>query len=143
MPSKYQTLLAILLLCTPCTIASFIVCATCKTTDHGPAGHELAPLNDAGKERRRAKVKNNDKRNVALLGSHQVAKLQNMVENTRQRLNDLKHSQKTVDRSYGLLQVSGCTPSAREQRTSASIPFRHSITKPSMISMKRTRSIGN
>ncbi len=28
-----------------------------------------------------------------------------MVENTRQRLNDLKHSQKTVDRSYSLLQV--------------------------------------
>jgi hypothetical protein len=40
-----------------------------------------------------------------LIGSHQVAKLQNMVENTRQRLNDLRHSQKTVDRSYGLLQV--------------------------------------
>ncbi len=39
------------------------------------------------------------------IGSHQVAKLQNMVENTRQRLNDLKHSQKTVDRSYNLLQV--------------------------------------
>jgi hypothetical protein len=28
-----------------------------------------------------------------------------MVENTRQRLNDLKYSQKTVDRSYNLLQV--------------------------------------
>jgi hypothetical protein len=40
-----------------------------------------------------------------VIGSHQVAKLQNMVENTRQRLNDLRHSQKTVDRSYSLLQV--------------------------------------
>ena len=28
-----------------------------------------------------------------------------MVENARQRLNDLKHSQKTVDQSYNLLQV--------------------------------------
>ena len=28
-----------------------------------------------------------------------------MVENTRQRLMDLKHSQKTVERSYNLLQV--------------------------------------
>jgi hypothetical protein len=28
-----------------------------------------------------------------------------MVENTRQRLLDLKHSQKTVDRSYNSLQV--------------------------------------
>lgn len=39
------------------------------------------------------------------IGSHQVAKLQHMVENTRQRLLDLKHSQKTVDRSYNSLQV--------------------------------------
>ena len=28
-----------------------------------------------------------------------------MVENTRQRLTDIKNSQKNVDRSYGLLQV--------------------------------------
>ncbi len=27
----------------------FIVCTTCTTSDHGPAGHEYAPLNDAGK----------------------------------------------------------------------------------------------
>ena len=39
------------------------------------------------------------------LGAHQVAKLQNMVETTRQRLNDLKFSQKNVDQSYNLLQV--------------------------------------
>jgi tripartite motif-containing protein 2/3 len=67
-----------------CATCNMPICTTCTTTDHGPAGHEFAPLNDAG--------------------SHQVAKLQNMVENTRQRLNDLKHSQKTVDRSFGLLQ---------------------------------------
>ncbi|CAF1408576.1 unnamed protein product [Adineta ricciae] len=68
-----------------CTTCNIPICSTCTTTDHGPAGHEFTPLNDAG--------------------SHQVAKLQNMVENTRQRLNDLRHSQKTVDRSYNSLQT--------------------------------------
>ena len=33
-----------------------------------------------------------------------------MVENTRQRLLDLKHSQKTVDRSYNSLQVNSKFP---------------------------------
>ncbi|CAF2363970.1 unnamed protein product [Rotaria sp. Silwood2] len=68
-----------------CATCNIPICITCTTTDHRPIGHEFAPLNDAG--------------------SHQVAKLQNMVENTRQRLNDLRNSQKIVDRSYSLLQT--------------------------------------
>jgi hypothetical protein len=83
-----------------------IVCTTCTTTDHGPAGHEFAPLNDAGKCSEEEKHTHTHLVSyLHFIGSHQVAKLQNMVENTRQRLNDLKHSQKTVDRSFSLLQV--------------------------------------
>jgi len=83
---------------------SNLVCTTCTTTDHGRAGHDFVPLNDIGNDHYlhfflfRIKYKN-------ISGSHQVAKLQHMVENTRQRLLDLKHSQKTVDRSYNSLQV--------------------------------------
>jgi hypothetical protein len=29
-------------------IRNLIVCTTCTTTDHGRAGHDFAPLNDAG-----------------------------------------------------------------------------------------------
>jgi len=67
-----------------CATCNIPICQTCTTTDHGRAGHEFLSLNDAG--------------------SHQVAKLQNMVENTRQRLNELKHSQKMTERAYTLLQ---------------------------------------
>lgn len=44
MPSKYSR-------SSPIVIDTFlsIVCATCTTTDHGLAGHDYAPLNDAGK----------------------------------------------------------------------------------------------
>ena len=55
--------------------------------------------------RQQKKEFNLSKKNFIRLGAHQVAKLQHMVENTRQRLLDLKHSQKTVDRSYHSLQV--------------------------------------
>ncbi|CAF1954461.1 unnamed protein product [Rotaria magnacalcarata] len=68
-----------------CATCNIPICVTCTTIDHRPGTHEYAPLNDAG--------------------SHQVAKLQNMVENTRQRLNDLRNSQKIVDRSYTSLQT--------------------------------------
>ncbi|CAF0799161.1 unnamed protein product [Rotaria sordida] len=68
-----------------CTTCNIPICTTCTTTDHGRVGHEFISLNDAG--------------------SHQVAKLQHIVENTRQRLIDLKHSQKLIDRSYSLLQT--------------------------------------
>ncbi|CAF3426710.1 unnamed protein product [Rotaria sp. Silwood1] len=68
-----------------CATCNIPICTTCTTTDHGRIGHEFISLNDAG--------------------SHQVAKLQHIVENTRQRLTDLKHSQKLIDRSYSLLQV--------------------------------------
>ncbi|CAF0730784.1 unnamed protein product [Adineta steineri] len=68
-----------------CATCNIPICNTCTTTEHGRNGHEFVLLNDAG--------------------SHQVAKLQNMVENTRQRLIDLRHSQKTVDRSYTSLQA--------------------------------------
>ncbi len=87
-------------------IENILVCTTCTTTDHGRAGHEFVPLNDAGKiqELHRRFALNGV---LFSLGSHQVAKLQHMVENTRQRLFDLKHSQKPVDRSYTLLQVNG------------------------------------
>jgi hypothetical protein len=73
------------------------------------------------------------------IGSHQVAKLQNMVENTRQRLNDLKHSQKTVDRSYNLLQV------RRLKSIYISIysVFRLNIIKHNMILMKHIHFIDN
>ncbi|UJR23523.1 hypothetical protein I4U23_026515 [Adineta vaga] len=67
-----------------CATCNIPICNTCTTAEHGRAGHDVVSLNDAG--------------------SHQVAKLQNMVENTRQRLIDLKYSQKTVDRSYNSLQ---------------------------------------
>ncbi|CAF1645723.1 unnamed protein product, partial [Adineta ricciae] len=67
-----------------CATCNMPICNTCTTTDHGRAGHEFFALNDAG--------------------SHQVAKLQHMVENTRQRMSDLKHSQQTVDRCYNSLQ---------------------------------------
>ncbi|CAF0982433.1 unnamed protein product, partial [Didymodactylos carnosus] len=67
-----------------CSTCNIPICKECTTTDHS-RNHEYMPLNDAG--------------------SHQVAKLQNMVENTRLRLNELKHSQKTFDRAYGMLQT--------------------------------------
>ncbi|CAF3728431.1 unnamed protein product [Rotaria magnacalcarata] len=68
-----------------CATCNMPICSTCATTDHGRVGHEFISLSDAG--------------------SHQVAKLQHIVENTRQRLIDLKHSQKLIDRSYTLLQT--------------------------------------
>lgn len=76
------------------------------------------------------------------LGSHQVAKLQHMVENTRQRLLDLKHSQKTVDRSYHTLQVRFLFI-IHFNSLSSSYSSRRSITKPNMILMKPTISIDN
>ena len=74
------------------------------------------------------------------LGSHHVAKLQNMVENTRQRLNDLKHSQKTVDRSYGLLQVRS---SKFFDQYSINHSFRPNTTKLNVISMRLMHSTVN
>jgi hypothetical protein len=44
-------------------ILIFIVCATCTTTDHGPAGHEFSPLNDAGKS---IKEEEEEKKNLLL-----------------------------------------------------------------------------
>jgi hypothetical protein len=80
----------------------YVVCTTCTTTDHGRAGHEFVSLNDAGNDWINFLFPNIS---ITKKGSHQVAKLQHMVENTRQRLIELKHSQKTVDRSYNSLQV--------------------------------------
>jgi len=67
-----------------CSTCNVPICLTCTTTDHLRPGHEFVPLNDGG--------------------SHHVAKLQHLVENTRQRLMDLKQTQKTVERSYNSLQ---------------------------------------
>ncbi len=76
----------------------------------------------------------------SFLGSHQVAKLQHMVENTRQRLMDLKHSQKTVDRSYNSLQVKY---SIQTYTSFLHYRFRLNTTKPNMILMKHIISIDN
>ena len=77
---------------------------------------------------------------MRFLGSHQVAKLQHMVENTRQRLMDLKHSQKNVDRNFNSLQVKY---SIRTISCSIIIDFRLNTTKPNMILMKHIISIDN
>jgi len=77
------------------------------------------------------------------IGSHQVAKLQNMVENTRQRLNDLKHSQKTVDRSYNLLQVRRLKSVYTYIYISIYSIFRLNIIKHNMILMKHIHFIDN
>lgn len=106
MPSKYDHFIVLL---TFDGVLFLVVCSTCTTTDHGPAGHEYAPLSDAGRNKIRIPFRDLCSHSLSFLGSHQVAKLQNMVENTRQRLNDLKQSLKTTDRSYSLLQVKNRT----------------------------------
>lgn len=66
-----------------------------------------------------------------------------MVENTRQRLVELKHSQKTVDRSYTLLQVKTKPKNSHFEFIYLLFNIRHNTIKHSMILMKHIIFIDN